>query len=394
MILSPERWAVGGDAVARTDDGRVAFVEGALPGEEVRVQVLVDKKRFVRARVTQVLKPSADRVEPECPHFGTCGGCSHQFVSASAQAHGKAQAGRDALARIGGLSLEAIDEEPTWFGAPYGYRSRARWWVRDGRLGYRAARSHRLVEVERCPISTPDLEAARAALAGRLPPQGEGEVWAVAADSAVAVYSERWPDWTRADLGVDVVPPDQALPVLDAAGPRFVSPALFTQASATGNDALLETLRRWLKPVSRGLELYAGSGNFTRVLASFAEQVVAAEIEPAAVALADRVRSEHTSLWTATAEDAVARALAEGYAPELVLVDPPRAGLAPGALKGILQLAPPTLLYVSCDPATSARDAKLLCAADYQLARLRFFDLYPQTPHVEVMGRFERSSSR
>jgi 23S rRNA (uracil1939-C5)-methyltransferase len=279
--------------------------------------------------------------------------------------------------------------EPAWSGPPYGYRARARLLVDEGRLGYRARRSHERVEIERCPILVPALEASLPRLAAALPSDARGELAVAAAGERVAAWGEGFAGLSPEAIAM--VPPGRGLEVNDAVGRAFVGPATFAQANPSGNDAMLETVGRWIPSSALALELYSGSGNFTRVLEQAADRVIAAEVDGGAVRLADRVRGAATSLWRLGALRALERAERAGLAPDLALVDPPRSGLDRVVADRLARLAPPTVVYVSCDPGTFARDVARLFARGYRVNRLRFFDLYPQTPHVEVIGRLVRA---
>lgn len=383
--LRVERLAAGGETVARAEDGRVVFVTGAVPGETVRVEIVEARPRFLRARVLEVLASVDDRVEPPCPHFEACGGCTLQHFAPVAQARAKLDAAREAVARIARGAVDDAEVEADWTGEPYGYRARARLRVEAGKLGYRAARSHALVEVERCPILHPALESSLSRLAAALPPAGRGELWITAANERVAAWARLDERAVELDVdGVTFVPPGEGLPVEDVAGPAFVGPATFAQANPAGNDALLETAARWTPRSRLALELYSGSGNFTRVLEAKVDRVIAAEVDADAVRLAERVRAPTTSLWRLDAARAVERA--RSLRPDLVFADPPRTGLDRAVAERLVQLQPAHLIYVSCDPGTFARDVSRLAAAGYRVDRLRYFDMYPQTPHVEVMG--------
>jgi len=389
MILRTEGLALGGHAVARADDGRVVFVRDAAPRELVRVEVRRRRPRFIRARALEVLEPGPDRVEPRCPHFSTCGGCTLQHVRGDAQAEHLARAGLEAIRRIGRIELDDELVEPSWVGSPYAHRARARWRVEGGRVGYFAGSSRRLVPVEVCPILVPALERALVETAAELDGSERGELSVVAADARVFGWSG---SVAREAFGsaLSWLPPGRGIEVRDAAGLAVVGPATFAQANPVGNDALLETLARWLPPSDSTLELYSGSGNFTRVLERGARRVVAAEIDSNAAKLAEQVRGPSTTLWTADAGDAVARAIDSKLAPELVVVNPPRTGISGEVARGIGELRPEVVIYVSCDPGTLGRDLGRLASFGLEVDRLRFFDLYPQTPHLEVMTRLSR----
>lgn len=385
-LTTLDRLSADGAAVARAPDGRVVFVEGAAPDEDVEVQVFEQRKRHMRARLVSVIRPGPDRVTPRCRHFGRCGGCRLQHVDAEAQARLKTEAALQTVRRVGrqsGLGT-TVEVEPTWRGPAYGTRSRVRWlWMPGEGLGYRQPSSHQGWVAAECPVLEPALQAALTELgdlassagppAARRP-RGGWEVQAVTDGTRVGVKAP-----------FEVPPPYRArtLEVQDRAGTRAVRPEGFSQNHRAGNDALLETLERWLPQVERAVELFAGSGNFTRVLERKAATVVAVESDRGAVARARRILSPSTEVRQHAAES-VDRVL-EGA--QLVLVDPPRTGLSEILSRRLAQISAP-IVYVSCDPGTFARDLQRLSAGKHRLVRLRAFDLYPQTAHLELMAAF------
>jgi 23S rRNA (uracil1939-C5)-methyltransferase len=374
LLLDTEaELASGGAAIARAPDGRIVFVEGAAPNERVEAELLRDNARFLRARTLRVIVPGPDRVAPRCAHFGVCGGCALQHLSADAQLAGKQAALRTSLARIGRLDVARVAFDPPWSGPPYGYRSRARFAVEEGRVGFRRREARQVVDVESCPVLTPALDAALVELRRRVRAGASearaDEVEAVSAGEAFVLGS--------GELEAD-----------DRFGRQLLAPGVFAQSNALGNQAMIEhavELARALAP-RRILELYAGSGNFTRALAELAP-VVAVEESPAAVALARRVLPANVELI----EAAVERALPREERAELVVVDPPRTGLSAPLPRLLAEGGPQAILYVSCDPPSFARDAGRLAELGFALGRVRLFDLYPETPHAEVIGLFSQN---
>ncbi|MFO0728118.1 MAG: TRAM domain-containing protein [Myxococcota bacterium] len=359
--------AQGGDAVARAPDGRVVFIKDAAPSETVEVEITQENKTFLRARVVEVLRPSAARTAPRCPHYGTCGGCTAQHVTAEAQRSSKDQAFLSALRKIARLDPAAIEILPSWSGAEYGYRGRARLAVTHGRLGYRARGSDRVIAVDICPVLSPALEAALAS-----PVETKAaELELVELDGAVLQSGD---------------PPRR---IADAYGPLWISPDVFQQQNQAGNAALLSALAALLEaPPFAGtvLELFAGSGNLTRVLARRAAQVVASEGEGLAVELLRRLALPNVEVRAGNAR----LALEDARRFDAALVDPPRTGLPPDVLEALGQKDLQALVYVSCDPATFARDVGKLAASGLRLVQARLFDFYPQTPHAEVLGLLVR----
>lgn len=341
MKLKTERHlAAGGDAVARAPDGRVVFVSGAAPDEEVRVEIEQDNKRFMRARTVEVLVPSPYRVEPRCRHFEECGGCLLQHVDYATQVKSKQNVLEETLARIGKVALDQVRFDPPWESEPYRYRTRVRFAIdRTGRAGFRAKRSHRVVGVSECPILAAPLERY------------------------LLEHQRSEPGEVRAALEGEQVVPERT----------------FGQANEAGNAAMRDYVEDLLDgvEVARALELYGGSGNFTRILADRANRVVMVESDRVACAIARERLPKHVEVLPVDAGDAPSGPF------DLLLVDPPRAGLGEAALARIAEASPDRLVYVSCDAATFARDVARL---SLPLRRIRLFDLYPQTPHLELVA--------
>ncbi|MCA9549351.1 MAG: class I SAM-dependent RNA methyltransferase [Myxococcales bacterium] len=405
QLTTEPHLASGGDAVARHPDGRVVFVSGAAPSERVEARLTKDNKSFVRAEVVKVLEPGPSRVNPPCAHYAQCGGCTLQHVAYGEQVASKDVALRETLARIGGLDLSETAFDAPWSGAPYGYRTRARL-VRalDGRLGFRARRSKHVVDIQRCPVLAPELQevltALRPAMEMRGPMRREGrredEISLVFDGASVlADFPEGLTKGARTAARAAGVPllfgNDAVTEGDDGHGPLVSSPQVFAQASRSGNQALVGYVAELCpEGAASAVDLYSGSGNFTRVLAKRAARVDAFEGARDAVALARRVAPENVKVHLSGVEQGFTSWVAEGGRAEVVLLDPPRTGTNAKVLKAIQAAEASALIFVSCDPATFARDAGILAQGGLRLARVRLFDLYPQTEHSEVVGLFVR----
>jgi len=379
LELRIDSLAAGGDGVGRDASGRVVFVPGTAPGDRVRVRIEKARARFARAQLQELLEPGPSRVEPRCSVFGRCGGCAWQHVDYPTQLEAKRRILSDALRRIGGireLPLSHFAGSPQ----PYAYRLRARLHVEGGRVGYRQRASQALCAIDACPVLLPELEARLGELASR-PPDRDGE-WELAAAGG---------EVRAAPLGDEA---SFAAPLaLEVAGERLhFSTGVFAQANAL----LLETLvRRVCEALGSGgqlVELFAGSGLFTLPLSRRFGSVVAVEGHAAAardleanLAAAGRANVRVLSKRVEDAGPGLS-----GIAPDALLLDPPRVGLPAGGLGLIGELAPQRLAYLSCDPATLARDLRGLQERGYGLVRVEGFDLFPQTPHVEALAVMER----
>ncbi len=378
--------AAGGDGVGRDADGRVVFVPFAAPGDRLRVRVVEERARFARAEIDAVVEASADRVTPPCPVFGTCGGCAWQHLRYDAQVDAKRAIVRDALARIGKLAdVPALGF--TASPAAYGYRGRARVRVEHGQVGFRQRRSHALCPVTACPLLVPELDAALGAMA-TAPPSPDGD-WELAAGDDGQVR--------MAPLGARTMPREgEPLRLaLDAASERIeVSAGVFTQANALLREALATAVLVAAGSGHTVLELFAGAGFFTVGLARRFQRVLAVESDPGAVLdLARNVadaKARRVRVIEARVEPWLAAADAEALRAEVVVLDPPRGGIGAAAAAALAKLPARRIVYLSCDPATWARDLAVLTSHGWQLAHVHGFDLFPQTPHVEALAVLER----
>ncbi len=359
--------APGGDALGR-HEGMVIFVAGALPGERARVQLTERKASWGRARLLEVLEPAPERVIPACRHFGLCGGCTWQHVEYAAQLGFKHAIVREQLARI--ARLPDVEVRPCLPSPqPFGYRNTTRLaTTAEGRAGYRVAGSHTVFPVQECPILEPALQADLETVRAMVLDPGDEVTLRVEADPIrVGAF-----DYT--------VSLDSFFQVNTAMAAHLV-------------DAVMSALA--LQPGQRVLDLYAGVGLFTLPMAAqvgSAGHVLAVESAPSAIADGRRnSRSLPQVSWLETpVEEAVTRTELTRTLWSAILVDPPRRGVEKEALLALASLRAPTLVYVSCDPATLARDAALLTEQGYRLLSAQPLDLFPQTAHVETVATFAR----
>jgi 23S rRNA (uracil1939-C5)-methyltransferase len=389
LELRPDRFAAGGDAIARDAAGRVVFVRGALPGESVLVDVTHEKRDWARADVRVVVTPSADRVTPPCPsRIAGCGGCGWMHLDHESQRRAKRDIVDDALRRIGGLSGAVTTLGPSV--PAEGYRTTVRAVAAaDGSAGFRAERSHDVVAAPACLVAHPALRRLLASI--RLDPGVEVTMRVSVATGEVGAR------WDRAKGAVRGLPPDVArgsAAVLheDVAGRRLrVSLGSFFQSGPQAAELLVAAVGRAapeLTSASLVVDAYAGVGMFAACATPPAAHVVVIETSRAAVAdamsnlagrSADVVRGE-VGGWRAP----------EGFTPDVVLADPARSGLgAPGAA-ALTRLAAPVLVLVSCDPASLGRDVKLLAGSGYRHDRSEVIDTFPHTTHIEVVSRFTK----
>lgn len=380
--------AAGGDGVGRTADGRVLFVPLTVPGDRIRARVVTSKKRFVRGVVEEILVPSPHRVDPVCPFYGICGGCSWQQVDYPEQVAAKATIVRDALTRIGHFELEApipITPSP----APYGYRNRARLLQVGTRIGYRMRRSHDVCGVDRCAVLSPALERALSRLAGSAKPheRGEPDEWEI----SVGVDGTTQTNRVGARRG-----PGDFVTMSAGSDPLRISAGVFAQGNALLMEALVQAVTREAGVGASLVELFAGAGLFTIALSRRFDWVFALESNGRAVEdlrfnLATAART-NVDVRAGRVEQTLAQL--DLSTPDVVVLDPPRTGVPPGTLSELAGLAPVRIVYLSCDPATLARDLARLRVEGYRLTHVEAFDLFPQTPHVETLATLVRAAGR
>lgn len=369
--------AVGGAGIARDGDGRVVFVEGALVGERVSVEIVETKKSFRRGRVLDVLEPAPGRVLPSCPEIANgCGGCDLAHASHAAQREMKAAMVADSLRRLGRLAdLPDIDPGPDL--ATTGFRTTIRAAVVDGRAGLRHRRSHDVVTVASCEVAHPVVEGML--VNGRYGDADEVTIRVGANTGEQAVF-------------VGGSEPDEGTVIHEEiAGRRFrISPRSFFQTRADGAAALVSVVDEAIGPDPTGtlVDLCSGVGLFAATIGDRFDRVVTVESNRSSVAdarvnlahLGDRVavRSSTFERWTPEPAD-------------VVIADPSRAGLGREGVANVAATGAPLMVLISCDAGSLGRDAGLLTAAGYRLDAITLVDLFPNTAHVEVVTTYRRS---
>ncbi len=377
-----ERLLPGGVGLAHTE-GLTLFVSLAAPGDTVRVQIDRVRGKVAFASVLEVLKPSPVRVEPPCPYFGRCGGCDFQQLKYETQLQAKVEIIRDCFHRIANMAdLPEIAIHPS--PEQWQYRVRANWQYdpQTRHLGYFEAGSHRVCDVEVCAVLAPELqsvlEEVRAHIRDDSFPGAVKNVEVVIGDDGVSLA----PAWGRfAAKNVSRKIGDETY--------HFSADAFFQV-----NHELLVPLVHEATRNGRGafaIDLYCGVGLFTVPLARRFERVVGVESNPTATRFAQMnlqtAQLKSARVITARVGDWLNGHSLESEAVDFLLLDPPRAGAENSVIKGILARRPRQISYVSCDPATLARDLKKLLMAGYFLDSVAAFDMFPQTHHVETVVR-------
>lgn len=402
--LTLSGYAYGGEAFTRDSDGRVVFVPYSMEGETVEVEILEEHKRWARAGLLSVIEPSPRRVPPPCKHYQLCGGCHYQHMAYDAQVQAKAHIVRDQLQRLGGLESPNINPAVPC-PDPWHYRSRLSLHVTpEGRLGYVTAAGDRVVAIDECHLPIPavdqlwrSLDVAELEGVVRVDVQSDG------GQNMIVFYADH--------------PPDQEIEIGLQASVVWVTPE-GSWTLAGGEPLVFELLDRnfqvsagsffqvnpHLTPilVDRALaaadlvdgdalfDLYAGVGLFSAFAAAGGASILA--VESSASACRDFEANLDSFDGVELYEATVAQALpAIDRHADVILVDPPRAGLGSDVVDGILQQAPRRLVYVSCDPATLARDARGLASGGYELLECTPIDLFPQTYHIETISVWQRA---
>jgi 23S rRNA (uracil1939-C5)-methyltransferase len=378
-----ERIVAGGRGLARLPDGRALMAAFAAPGELVEVEVERIHKDYVEGVVTNVLEPSRSRVEARCSLFGDCGGCQLQHLEYPAQLAAKEGVVREQLARIGGLPDAPVNPV---VGAddPWGYRNHMRFSTgrKFGDAGFIHRRGRRLLKVNKCPIADPWVNAVLPRLQGHA--RGIHQIQlrrnASTESTLVAPALDILPDESGQDHYVE-----------ELAGRRFqVSASSFFQVNSAQAEKLVQLVASELPKQGRLLiDAYAGVGTFAAIFSGRFERIIAIEESPSALRDAEVNLDgiENVEFRRAKVEELLPGLEEE---PDIVLLDPPRVGCAPEVLEALVAFAPPTIVYVSCNPTTLARDLRRLTDAGYALEGVTPIDMFPQTAHIECVSRLTR----
>ncbi|HAF62650.1 MAG TPA: hypothetical protein DCK95_10045 [Anaerolineaceae bacterium] len=394
-----DKLAYGGDGFARLADGRAVFIPDVIPGEKVSIRIVEDKQKYARAAALEVLTASQVRIKPPCPHFGVCGGCQYQHIQYEAQVQLKKEILKDQLTRIGHLDSVA-EIEVFSSDLPFGYRNVMQFHpLPDGKLGLMKRNSQAVFELTRCLLPMPaiaqfwqylTLEADSGITRIEVRQnreedllvllQGEGaELPEIAVDMPISMVHRVGND-TVVLSGDDAI----VMTILDI--PFHLSAGAFFQVNDCITEKMVQRLLDILarKKPRRVLDLYSGAGLFSRFMAPEVQQVTA--IESNALACHDFVINlddfDNVTLYEGLAEQVLPSLDIEA---DLVVCDPPRAGLHVKVIDTLAESGIPTLVYISCDPATLARDIRRLVEKGFIVENIAMFDMFPQTYHFESM---------
>jgi 23S rRNA (uracil1939-C5)-methyltransferase len=399
--------AHNGLAIGR-QEGKVYFVPYALPGENVIVEELKEKKDWVYAKLIKVITPSPYRIAAYCPYFGAngCGGCHWQHIDYRAQLDYKTQIVKDQLVRLGGIKAPMI-KPPCPIGLQWGYRNHVQFHPAPGGWGFVGADKNNVIKIDRCPLLHPFLDklyqqvkienkglnrlSLRAGIrtGSRLITVESRESIPIKANPLLpASFVQVFPDKTY------IVHSGNEHIFEEIKGNNIrISAQSFFQVNTNGAEVLVETVRKYLALNGNEiiLDLYSGVGLFSLCLANDVNKVIAVESSPAAVGDARYniqslnnnnvfIYQKYVNIFLKEFKEKV----------DAVVLDPPRRGCGSVVIRKLARLSPDRIVYVSCDPATMARDAGYLTASGYHLKESQPVDLFPQTYHIEVVSLFVR----
>jgi len=421
ILVQIEKPVYGGAFLARAE-GRAIFAPLTLPGEQARVRLVEEKRGYAFAEPEEIVSAAAERVAPRCPHFGACGGCDYQHAEYDAQLRFKQAILRETLERAG---IRAPDRIDVVAAEPWAYRNRIRLaFDAGGNVGYRGRWSHAIVAIRECPIAAPVLANAAKAIEAhfrgmdRNKRPAEISLFCNADESALlatvitaSATKARAEDFAHAIServaalrGVEFVTEgiagrqpqtatrwgERSLAYRAAGFDYRVDHGAFFQVNRRLVDALAERVTAG-RSGKLAWDLFAGVGLFARKLAGAFERVEAVESAGAAIpSLEENLRGTGAEAVSASVLEFVERS-GGGERPDLIVVDPPRTGLGPEITSRLGEMAAPQMTYVSCDPATLARDLKALLAHGYAIERVALFDLFPQTFHLETVVDLNRA---
>ena len=415
-------------------DGAVVFVPRSVRGEEIDLKITKVMKTAAAGEIVKIRKASPERANPECPHFGKCGGCDFQHLSYTEELWAKRQRVQDALTRLGGTDLKV--EEILGAKDPMHYRNKSQYPVgADGAIGFFQARSHKVVPIDRCLIQSEISDKTAKAVGAwmkryKIAPYNEQTGKGLVRHVYVRV-NKKGESLCCVVLNGKQAPREPELAAyIQSAAPKTVGVVINVNTrrgnvilgdqyrTIWGENYLMDTLcgltfklsvpsfyqvNRAQAEVLYGkalefagltgeetvLDLYCGTGTITLCMASKAKKVIGAEIVAPAIAdakqNAERNKIENAEFFCGDAADIAAKLESEGLRPDVITVDPPRKGLSPEVISSVAGMDPKRVVYVSCDPATLGRDIKIFAGFGYKAVRAVAVDMFPATCHVETV---------
>jgi 23S rRNA (uracil1939-C5)-methyltransferase len=442
--LRIDELVAGGEGLGRVG-GYAVFVPLSAPGDRARIKVISTKPGYARGLIQEILEPGPDRTSPRCSIFGICGGCQFQHLDAAAQAAAKEEVVREALSRIAKIDPAGLVRPIATMAEPWNYRNKAHWAISQAggklRIGLFEPRSHRVVEPDPCHIQHPLLNLVMDFLRRELPAfdlrvydEKTGKGWLRSAFAKVAhatdelmiglvATSEKFPS---RDVFVETVTerfpglkslvlnlqPERSNVLLGSRTEVLWGDAAITECIGDRSFRLSARSFFQVNPLQTGIlyghvarmagltgqevvaDVYCGTGTITLALADKTAEVWGLESEPAAIADAEanaRLNDlENAHFLLGKAEDRLPKLIKDGIEPDVVVLDPPRKGCDPAVVAAIGAARPARVVYVSCNPATLARDLAAFQAHGFALREVQPVDMFPQTAHVEAIALLDR----
>jgi 23S rRNA (uracil1939-C5)-methyltransferase len=405
--VTPTIFTYGGECLARLPDGRAVFIPYALPEEKILIRVVEDKERYARGEIVEIISPSPDRIIPRCPHFTVCGGCHYQHLPYSKQLQIKRSVLIDQLKRVGKIDHPPVNE---MIPSPsnWNYRNHIQFHLSEtGQPGFMKHRTNEVVPIHECHLPEEDLNQIWPILDMELIPglnrvslrAGEG-----GQDTLITFESsDPQPIEFSVDLPLSAVHQGPSGEIILAGDdftvievkdtPFVVSAGSFFQVNTRVAELVVDHLLEFL-PINDEsvlLDVYCGVGLFGVFLSPRVKKIIGIESDPKACEdyLYNLAGFDNVQLYDLPAEDILPNL---DLTPNIILLDPPRGGLSKTVLDSVISLNPEVIAYISCDPATLARDARRLELKGFDLRISTPFDMFPQTYHIESVNIFQGSS--
>lgn len=406
-----DKLSYGGAGVGRVD-GKVVFVDGGVPGDIVKIKTMQEKGSYNMAVIEEFIVRSEERVQPECKFFTDCGGCNWQDVNYKTQLREKQQIVSDSLIRIGKIAEFDLDEIA---GSPkaYGYRNRVLLTVfrenDEYKIGYFEEGSDQNVSIDRCVIASEEINDVISILLNYINENKTliipfDKIYLLSGDKNVSIsflqsektYKSESQETIQTiieylEKNLKDIRLDHKLE-FEFMGYQFTSSSyVFNQANYEINEEIINTIAGWIEPIEKRnlLDLYCGIGNFSITLSGFFKNIVGVDSNGDSIKLAKRNSDSNDLVNVKFVQDKCRSYLAKlKEAPDVLLVDPPRNGMK-DLLGHIDKIKPRNIIYISCNPSTFARDIKTLTESNYKIKRIKPFDMFPQTYHVEIASWLE-----
>jgi 23S rRNA (uracil1939-C5)-methyltransferase len=406
MNIRIENLAYGGEAIGRLPDGRAVFIPYAIPGELVQVRLVEEKPHYARAELNSVLEPSPRRIEARCSHFSTCGGCHYQHMDYPTQLEGKSTILREQLERIGGFKELPEIEVIASPGACWNYRNHVQFHLTSqGKAGFQKMHSNQTFPIRECHLPEASINRVWPRIEIEpMPGLGRMSLRTGVIEDMMVILESSNPqplEFNIEEEGLSVVYQGPGGSIVLAGSDHItmavmdrqfrVSAASFFQVNTIQAEAMVKHILSNLS-IDDGMTLmdvYCGVGLFSAFLAEKVKAVVGIESLPEACTdfTSNLDEYDHVSLYEDEAENVLGSI---NFNPDVILMDPPREGLGIKAVDGLLAQRAFQLVYVSCDPATLARDAKRLVNGGYSMVKLALVDMFPQTFHLESISYWEK----